>query len=290
MALVYNEKATVATGMSPIVQDGLYSDDIFIDDMTFTSEHNVANTGQVQVVVYEGGRGVKPAKPVGHFTHEDYENTVININLTNSFRKSVEVHGIYSETMPRNVFMDESYRVSRKVAGGRQESALAALVDQGSVSEDTTTITSSNVKDIILQHLEILDENNAKPDVIICSVPVYYAMLAAAGKEFTPLFNEDVLRNGKIGQWLGVNWIKSSLIGNSKITDLEYLDDSFTKKTIDGSDIDFIIYDHMSYSILDKLITLRAKDATDFVGSYVQAEINSAFKVTNKNCTIIKKK
>lgn len=86
MALVIGGNATVATGMSPIVEAGLYADAIFIDGVTFTSKYNVGSAGQIQVEVYNGGRGSKPAQPGSDFTDRAYSNTVVDININNSFR------------------------------------------------------------------------------------------------------------------------------------------------------------------------------------------------------------
>ena len=52
---------------------------------------------------------------------------------------------------------------------------------------------------------------------------------------------------------------------------------------------DFIMYDFMAYSLIDRLDALRIKESEQFVGSKVQEEICSGFKVTNKDCVIVKK-
>lgn len=288
MALVIGGNATVATGMSPIVEAGLYADPIFIDGVTFSSRYNIGSAGQIQVVKYASGRGVAPGTPGANFTDRDYANTVIDINVNNSFKDSAKVPNYFENTMPVNIKMDKTLEVTQKVGTGRQESALAALVDQGTVSADITAITASNVKQILIEARGTLRKKHAKPNVVICSVDVYSHILEAAGEKFTPMFNDDVNRQGKVGLWLGMYFIEADLLDGT-IADYKYLLADGTAKTVDTSDVDFIMYDGNAYSIIDRLDLLRIKESEQFAGSKVQEEVCSGFKVTNADCVLVKK-
>ena len=143
MALVIGGNASVATGMSPIVEAGLYADAIFIDGVTFTSQHNIGSAGQIQVEKYAGGRGAKPGTPGANFTDRDYTNTVVDINVNNSFRDSVKVPAYFEATMPTPVLMNKTLEVTKRVGTGRQESALAVLVNQGTALADRVALTKA---------------------------------------------------------------------------------------------------------------------------------------------------
>lgn len=287
MALVIGGNATVATGMSPIVEAGLYADAIFIDGVTFTSKYNVGSAGQIQVEVYNGGRGSKPAHPGSDFTDRAYSNTVVDININNSFQDSVKVPNYFEATMPTNVLMNKTLEVTQKVGTGRQESALAALVHQGTVSANKEALTVDNIKDAVLAERKILRKKHAKPNVVIASVDTYSLMLGVAGKEYTPLYNDDVIRQGKVGLWLGMLWIEADLLDGSA-ADYQYLDASGVAKVVDTSKVGFIMYDANAYSIIDRLDTLRVKESENFSGSKVQEELVSGFKVTNANCVSVR--
>lgn len=289
MALVIGGNATVATGMSPIVEAGLYADAIFIDGVSFTSRYNVGSAGQIQVEKYSGGRGVKPGQPGGDFENREYSNTVVDININNSFRDSVKVPTYFESSMPTSVLMNKTLEVTNKTGTGRQESALAALVSGGTVSDDTDTITSSNIKSKVIAMRSQLRKKHAKPNVVIASVDTYAAMLEAAGKDYTPMYNDDVIRQGKVGLWLGMLWIEADLLDGST-TDYVYKNDSGEDTTVDTSKVDFIMYDFMAFSMIDRLDALRIKESEKFVGSLVQEEICSGFKVTNSDCVLVKKK
>lgn len=287
MALIIGGKATVATGMSPIVEAGLYADAIFIDGVTFTSKYNVGSAGQIQVEVYNGGRGSRPVQPGSDFIDRDYSNTVVDININNSFQDSVKVPNYFEATMPTNILMNKTLEVTQKVGTGRQESALAALVHQGTISDNKEALTVDNIKDAVLAERKILRKKHAKPNVVIASVDTCSLMLEVAGKEYTPLYNDDVIRQGKVGLWLGMLWIEADLLDGST-ADYQYLDASGKVETVNTSKVGFIMYDANAYSIIDRLDTLRVKESENFSGSKVQEELVSGFKVTNADCVSVR--
>lgn len=288
MALVIGGNATVATGMSPIVEAGLYADDIFIDGVSFTSQHNIGSAGQIQVEKYAGGRGVKPGVPGGNFTDREYTNTVVDINVNNSFRDSVKVPTYFEATMPTSVLMNKTLEVTQKIRTGRQESALAALVDQGTVSEDTGALTVDNIKSKIIASRTTLRKKHAKPNVVIASIDANALMMEVAGKDYIPVYNDDVIRHGKIGMWLGMVWIEAGLLDGST-KDYTYNNDSGVDTAVDTSKVGFIMLDFRAFSIIDRLDALRIKESEQFVGSKVQEELCSGFKVTNPDCVLVKK-
>lgn len=287
MALVVGN-ATVATGMSPIVEAGLYADSVFIDGISFSSRYNIGSAGQIQVEKYAGGRGVAPGTPGANFTDRDYSNTVVDINVNNSFKDSAKVPNYYEATMPTDIKMNKTLEVTQKVGAGRQESALAAIVDQGTLYSASTAITANNIKGIVVAMRSALRKKHAKPNVVIASVDVYAAALEAAGKDFTPMYNDDVVRQGKIGLWLGLLWIEADLLDGTT-DNYKYIIADGTSKTVDTSAVDLIMYDANAYSIIDRLDLLRIKESEMFAGSKVQEEVCTGFKVTNADCVLVKK-
>ena len=288
MALRIGDNATVATGMSQIVEAGLYADAIFIDGVTFTSKYNIGSAGQIQVVKYAGGRGAKPGVPGGNFSDREYTNTVIDINVNNSFRDSVKVPTYFEATMPLELIMDKTIEVTQKAGTGRQESALAALVAQGTASDDNEALTVDNIKSKVIALRSALRKKHAKPNVVIASVDTYALMLEVAGKDFTPMYNDEVARQGKVGLWMGMLWIEADLLDGAT-TDYTYKNDSGADTAVDTSKVDFVMYDFNAFSIIDRLDALRIKESEQFVGSKVQEEICSGFKVTNADCVLVKK-
>ena len=284
MALVVNG-ATVATAMSPIVEAGLYADEIFIEGKTFTSQYDVDSAGQIQVEKYSPDMEVKAKVPGSNFSDKDYKNTVININTNNAFQYSQKVPAYFEATMPTSVKMNQTLRTTENVRIGRQKAGLAALVHGGTASTNNEAITETNFKEEFLKDRKILVDKFAKPNVAITSTEVYNIMLKLAGTEFTPSTNENVVTTGQVGYWMGILWIEAPLLGGS----LSFLNESGTEETVDTANIDYILYDYKAYSIIDKLTMLRVIDSEDFAGSKIQEEIDTGFKVTNADCVLVRK-
>ena len=284
MALVVNG-ATVATAMSPIVEAGLYADEIFIEGRTFTSQYDVDSAGQIQVEKYSPDMEVKAKVPGSNFSDKDYKNTVININCNNAFQYSQKVPAYFEATMPTSVKMNQTLRTTENVRIGRQKAGLAALVHGGTESTNTGAITETNFKEEFLKDRKILVDKFAKPNVAITSTEVYNIMLKLAGTEFTPSTNENVVTTGQVGYWMGILWIEAPLLGGS----LSFLNESGVEQSVDTANIDYILYDYKAYSIIDKLTMLRVIDSEDFAGSKIQEEIDTGFKVTNADCVLVRK-
>lgn len=287
MSLIVNS-ANVATGMSPIVEAGLYADASFIDGVSFTSKYSIGNAGQIQVEKYASLGGVAPSVPGANFVNRDYANTTEDINLNNSFKDSVKVPLYASESIPGDTLMNKTLEVTQHVGTGRQQSALAALVGQGTVSSVTTAVTSSNVKSLILAEKAAIRKKHGNPQVVMCSVDTYTAILDSAGAAFTPMFNDDVVRTGHVGMWLGLWFIECNLLDGETAT-YSYLDGNSESVVVDTSKTDFIVYDYNAFSLIDRLTALRTMDSEQFVGSLVQEEIDCGFKVTNADLVRVKK-
>ena len=242
MALVVNG-ATVATAMSPIVEAGLYADEIFIDGKTFTSQYDVDSAGQIQVEKYSPDMEVKAKVPGSNFSDKDYKNTVISINCNNAFQYSQKVPAYFEATMPTSVKMNQTLRTTENVRIGRQKAGLAALVHGGTASTNNVAITETNFKEEFLKDRKILVDKFAKPNVAITSTEVYNIMLKLAGTEFTPSTNENVVTTGQVGYWMGILWIEAPLLGGS----LSFLNESGAEETVDTANIDYILYDYIPY-------------------------------------------
>ena len=284
MALVVNG-ATVATAMSPIVEAGLYADEIFIEGKTFTSQYDVDSAGQIQVEKYSPDMEVKAKVPGSNFSDKDYKNTVININCNNAFQYSQKVPAYFEATMPTSVKMNQTLRTTENVRIGRQKAGIAALVNGGTESANSEAITVDNFKEEFLKDRKALVDKFAKPNVAITSTEVYNIMLKLAGTEFTPSTNENVVTTGQVGYWMGILWIEAPLLGGS----LSFLNESGVEQAVDTANIDYILYDYKAYSIIDKLTMLRVIDSEDFAGSKIQEEIDTGFKVTNADCVLVRK-
>ena len=284
MSLVVGS-AGVASAMSELVEGALYADEIFQDGITFTSKYQKSEAGQIQVVKYSGDHSLEPQVPGSDFKDSAYANTVVEINCVNAFQKSQKVPGYYEATMPVDVKAGETVEVTKAIAEGRQKSGIACLIKEGTTSSDTAVITASNIKDKVLAERAALRKKFAKPDVVLASVDVYTEMLKAAGKDYVPMTNEEVIRTGRVGMWMGMVWIECELFGQT--TAFKYKDGTTTQSQ-SAEKVDLIMYDHNALSIIDVLAALRIVDSENFFGSKIQEEVDTGFKVTNTDCVTVK--
>ena len=277
--------AEVASAMSKIVERGLYADEVFKDGITYTSEHDVGNAGQIQVAVYSPDNSIEPKIPGSDFTNSEFTNTVININTNNSFQKSQKIPVYVQTTMPNDPLMDKVLSITEDIRIAFQKTGLAVLVAEATASDDNEAITSANVKEKVLALRKNLRKKHAKPDTVFASVDATSAMLEIAGKDYTPASNESVVTTGRVGYWMGMRWVECTLLGGS----YKYNDASGVAQPVDTSGVELIMYDHKAYSIIPKVNMIRIIDNPNAAGYLIQIEVDAGFKLTNPACAFVKK-
>ena len=272
---------------SKILEPNLYGDAIMQPNQTFNNQYQGdAKAGLVKIYKTTRDSAVDPTTPAGDFSNESIANTLIDLRLNNSFRKSKKIYQVAANSVPYKLADETLSTAIKDIQEGWQYSALACLAYEGTDLADYTEITKDNIKSYVLTARKTLRNNHAKPDTVIASVAVYSAMLELAGGDYTPSKNENTLTTGRVGMWLGMTWYEGDLLDNEQA---KYYDHAGTLRVVDLTDVDFIMYDSTTFHIVDNLNAMRIKDAEGFVGSLAQVEINTGFRVSNAEKVVIKK-
>lgn len=272
---------------SAILAPNLTTDNTLIPGTTYNSEYQGdAGSGKVKIYVHNGDAAAEPTTPAGDFNHEALANSLIDLTLNNAYRKSKKIYKVTANSIAYDLAERTLANAVQDVARDRQASAYACLVNEGTVYSDTTATTAANLKAMITAVRKEARKKHAKPNVVFASVDVYSAMLEIAGDKYIPQTNETMWASGRVGQFLGMTWFEcDGLEGKS----VKYYDHAGTSKTVDLTGVEFAMYDAKAFNIVDNLEVMRIIDATDFVGSYAQVEVNTGFRVTNSNMVFVKK-
>lgn len=273
---------------SRIVEPNLYFDAILQPGRTYNDQfQGDANSGLVKVYKLTAEGAQDPQTPASDFNHTNAENELIDVRLNNAQRKSKKIYKVQANAVP--FAMAESYLsiAVQDCKEGWQASGLACLAHEGAALTDSTAITASNIKKKIIEARAAARKNKAVPDIVMASVDLYSTMLEAAGDAYTPVTNDAMLTTGQVGKWLGMLWVECNQL---VLPSAKYYDYTGALQTEDLSAIDFIMYDHRAFSVVDNLEEIRVVDSTDFVGSLAQVEINTGYRVTTKERVIVRKR
>jgi len=272
---------------SKILEPNLYGDAIMQPNQTFNNQYQGdAAAGLVKIYKTTRDSAVDPTTPAGDFSNENIANTLIDLRLNNSFRKSKKIYDVAANSVQYKLADETLSTAIKDVQEGWQYSALACLAYEGTDLEDYTAVTKDNIKSYVLTARKALRNNHAKPNAVIASVAVYSAMLELAGGDYTPSKNENTLTTGRVGVWLGMTWYEGDLLDNEQA---KYYDHAGTLQVVDLTDVDFIMYDSTTFHIVNNLNAMRLRDAESFVGTLAQVEINAGFRVSNADKVVVKK-
>lgn len=235
---------------------------------------------------------VEPGVPGRDFDDEAMEDTLVNCDYNNNFQSSKKIYGVQAAAVSYQLAEEALALATNEVAEGKNFSALACLITEGTDSANTSAITAETFKADVLAVRQELVENKGRADVVLCSPALFAMMLEFAGSQYLPSSNEMLIAaagGGQVGEWLGMTWIEVN--GFATTADAVYYDYTGTKVTVDDGDINdvaFIMYDHNAFGVGDNFNIARIIDSELFAGSKAQIEDNVAFRVLNSDLVIVR--
>ena len=275
---------------SSIVAPNFYFDAIFQPGLTYNDQFqgDAENAGAVQIFRLAAKSAKDPTPPASDFSHGNADNELIPLLLNNSQQESTKIYNVQAQAVPYDMadaHLSQSVQVCRE---GWQQSGLACLVNEGTVLSDTTPITVSNVKSKIIVGRKAIRKQKASANVVLASVDTFSSMLEEAGDKYTPVANDEMFQTGQVGKYLGMLWVECNMIDLTAAA--KYYDYSGALKTVDLTDVEYIMYDWRGFHIVDLLTMARLKDSENFNGSLAQVEIVSGYRLGDKNYAVVKKK
>lgn len=274
---------------SSIVAPNFYYDSIFQPGLTYSDEFqgDAAGAGAVKIFKLAEKEPHDPKQPAADFEHGKAENDLIPLLLNNLQQESTKIYNVQAAGVPfamADAHLSQSTRVCRS---GWQMSGLSCLVHEGTAMEDTELITKDNIISKVIAGRKNIRKQKASANVMMASVETYSTMLEIAGDKFLPMKNEEIIKTGQMGYYLGLLWVECNMLDLS--TAAKYYDYTGTLQTEDLSAVDYIMYDWRGMHIVDLLSMTRLKDSENFNGTLAQVEILSGYRLGDKNYAVIKK-
>ena len=283
MAVIYGS-LNVDEKYSRLFEPNLYYTNVFVDGLTFTSKYE-EKAGGIYVRKLASAT-VKPGTPGRDFSDVATSDTLIPIVMNNNFQKSNKIYNVQAENIEADVAREQFEIATAEIGEGWGQSAYACLVSEGSSGSTDTTLTTANLKNMILAERKALVKKKAHPDTVLCSPDTFAMLLETAGTQYTPVINDYANTNGQMGKWLGMTFIEGAGLGETSAT---YYNSAGTLVTATFSKVEFIMYDHNALSIVNNLEMARIIDSENFNGVKIQEEVNTGYKVTNADCVAVKK-
>lgn len=282
MALING--SNVGESTSKIAQAALSQETWLQPGVTCNDEYQETAAGKITIpIIPTEDLDVGTSRRI---SDSDFNYGMVDLLTNNVFVKGKDVMGYSKEALPTDVEMDAELFIMNTIRVSRQKTALAILATAGA-DTNTTATTAANVKANILATRKALRKKKAKPNTVLASVDVYDFLLQAAGKDFTPLYNDEVIKNGRVGMYMGMMVYEvEDLDGESEF---KYVDASGVVQTVAMTGIEYIVYDSRFFAVVDVLSQTQKSAGTNFIGTRVIGEVDSGMKITNANAILVKK-
>lgn len=261
---------------SAIVEPNLFADTVMIPGITYNDVYEGdSNAGAVKIYKETVTAVAEPGTPAQDFTDSNTSNSLITLALNNAYRKSKKIYKVTANSVSYDKAEVNLALAVAENRRDRQASALACLIEEGTAVTNTeTTVTKTAI-----EARKALRKKHANPDIVFATVDAYAKMLAEAGDKYTPNTNDKIVTSGQVGRYLGMTWFEVDALEGNGV----YYNDAGVKKTVNLTNYDLVVYDHTTLHIVDNLDMMRVIDSENFTGVKAQNEINSGFKVSNKD-------
>lgn len=277
----------VAEEYSKVVEPNLYPDSTLVPGVTF-NPHTLEGAGGRYIPKVTKGGVVDPTLPGQDYDFSNASDELIQIVANNSITPSKRIRNAQMASVSYPIVEENlSTLVSGSVKPSFNAQGIACLVNEGTVLADTSAITATNVKAYLINLRKQLRDKGANGNVLIVNTEIYSTILQAAGADFDNEVKNMINMEGGIGKWLGWVIIESNIF--SLVTEGKYYDYTGTLKTVDFTKIELVAYDWQKFYVDTLIEMLKVQDATTFNGVEIVSEFINGYRVSDKDCVLVKK-
>lgn len=235
----------------------------------------------------------EPGTPGRDFVDEASSDNLVQCIYNNNYQKSKKIYGVQAAAVAFPLAEEQMALATQEVTEGRNLSALACLITEGTAASSDAAITTDNfLKEVLGVRKEVITAKGTA-DIVLCSPDFFATMLEFAGAKYIPTTNEKLLAaaaGGQVGSFLGMTWIEHNAFAHTSA--IKYRDFAEATKIVTADDlaaVDFVMYDHNSFGLGDNFAQGRLIDSEMFTGSKAQVEENTGMRVLNAEMVRVRK-
>lgn len=299
MALIINNNVT-ATEMAPVVRGVLdKADALLIPGRTFTDEYSVNSAGQYEVTKIKFS-DIDVALPGYDFPEDDSKESVIQISLNNAFPQQKRLPAMQASAVPFDKKLACAEQMTNKALKARNIAAIGKLVSAVAPATNTNAnakvvkygtdgFSKDNIQHTILDLAGKVADDGLHADAVFLGIAAYQAFKESIGSNYTPAFNDAVVRDGEVTYWMGLTVCSTNLLQKAvtyKFKNGDGITIPVANVTGNGlstattfDKLGAIVYDHRVLAVIDAINTLRIVDSEKFNGSIEQLELTTGFGI-----------
>lgn len=240
---------------------------------------------------------IAPQTPGRDFNNTDVGDSLIPFTINNLYQRARKVYNVAINAVDAALAEENLAAATGECKEGRELSALACLLTEGTNATPGTASTASTIIANITKARTAIRNAKGVPDVMICTPEIFGLIKQAAMNMYTPVKNDMIVNDAGIGMmnYLGLTIIEFSGFGTT--TAPTYYNHAGTLCTalLTGTPstnnaasllgkYEFVMYDHRAFYLGDNVSTFRIVDgAPIWNGIGAQVEINSGMRVSDAN-------
>ena len=282
MAILYGNQ-NVDERYSPIVEPNLYTDDVLIPYVTFTSKYQIGPAGQIFVHQIDK-KSVSFGVPGRDLSDVAAYDTLIPIALNNNYQQSRKLYGVQANAVAFDMGDEYLSDAIASVREARRYSALACMATEGTAYSSTSAVsTADGAVQLLLGMRKTVKDKHGEANFALVSTAIYALLLEKIGIQEV---YDPAVRTAELMKRFGLTIIECNGFDEDEA---QYYNSAGNLVTVDLTGIDAVVGTYKAFSLIDNLEVMRIVDSELFAGSKAQVEINTGFKVTSADQIIVKK-
>ncbi len=265
------------------IEPNLYTDEVLIPGVTFSTDIVEGPAGGYYAHKLDDGNEVTPGKPGRDFDDEAAEDDLIQVSYNNNFQKSRKIYGVQAAAVKFNAGEEYLANALNVTKQGRRYSAIACMVNEGTLYGDTTPTTKENVVDKITNLRKAVKDNYGQANFLLTNTNVYAICLQVLGLKST---DDPAVISAQLIKRFGLSIIECNSFDRKGV---KYYDYSGELKTVDLDNVEMICGYNEAFKLDDNFAVYRLIDSENFAGSKAQVEYNTAVRVVSPVQIIVKK-
>lgn len=271
----------VDSAYSRIFEPTLHTNSFLVPGVSCTDKFTMNSAGQISVHKLPTNP-IEPGTPGRDFSHTLQTDDLIPIVLNNNYMTSRKLYQVALNEIGAPMASATLQNATEDAREGLEQSALSCLATEITATIAGGAVNKTTCKDLLLRARGEISKKKGNANIVLASPDFYTALLQQAGAEFTPVHNDLILTNGRVGSYYGFTIFEVNAIDAG--TSFKYYNNASSLVSVTTANMkknQFIMYDYEALSVIKNLAIFRMIDGgKDFNGTLAQVELNAGLKVT----------
>lgn len=249
------------------------------------------DAGSVSIFYEPALAAADPTSAPADYNLEGASNSLVTIPFNNYFVSAIKMYNAQLNAVPYKMAAIKLDQVLKKDSNSKGRSEIACLINESNTQETAPATPEALAEAVLAARAKISSSGNAA-NIVLCSPEFMAKVILAAGAAFrTERANQIWTSATTAGEYLGLYWVETSMLGADATDTYKYNDSTGASKTATPSEVDYIMWDGSKFASIQRVNEFGLKDGgAIFSGVAAVSDNVMGVKVLDPKAVVVGKK